>query len=492
LRLPAASEAVVVTLPQIAKGRRLRRRVWACRGAAARVAGWVLAVAAAGAAVPGGGSAAVVTAALQPPAAAAPAAADAAGAVSPIRGRLESAAPLVFAGEPLHAALLRRFYAAHDYRPVWPTYPAQAQALLGAVMDAGAQGLDPDLFHAPLLRHPAALPPLDRELLLSDAFLSYADALARGVLPVDIRMDDEDLTPPPFDVAAVLDEAIASPDPAAAIAALAPQSPAYLALRRALQRYRSEAAAAADPAAAARVHDIEVNLERLRWLPRRLPPDRVWVNTATAQLTLYRAARAVFTTRVVVGQVSKQTPEFTSTIDSVLFNPPWNVPPSIARAEILPKLDEDPDYLARHHMVWRANGTIQQLPPSALGRLKFEMADRFDVYLHDTPERFLFRRADRRKSHGCVRVQHPRALAALLFDEPVAAIDRAIARGITYARALPAPIPVFIVYQTAFLDPAGRIAFVPDVYHRDAEIWQRLHPIHQAPVAQHQPGERNG
>ena len=123
-----------------------------------------------------------------------------------------------------------------------------------------------------------------------------------------------------------------------------------------------------------------VNMERLRWLPRSMPADRVVVNTANASLVLYRDNRPIFTTRVVVGETDKQTPELQTTIDGVLFNPPWNVPPSIARSEILPKLAMDPGYLARHHMVYRRNGAIQQLPGphAALGQIKFQMPNRFE------------------------------------------------------------------------------------------------------------------
>ena len=88
------------------------------------------------------------------------------------------------------------------------------------------------------------------------------------------------------------------------------------------------------------MREIEVNLERQRWLPRRLPAERVWVNAADARLVLYLADRPVFSTRVIVGQDGRpnQSPEFHATIDGVLFNPPWNVPESIATEEILPKI----------------------------------------------------------------------------------------------------------------------------------------------------------
>ena len=147
----------------------------------------------------------------------------------------------VIAGERLNVDLLRRFYARHGFAPVWTNRQAQANSLINAVLRAGDHGLAPELFHANLLRPPAALPPLERELLLSDAFLSYANALAHGAVPVERRTDDEVLTPEPIDVAAVLDAAIDRPDPAAVIEALAPTTPTYRVLREALQRIMARA-----------------------------------------------------------------------------------------------------------------------------------------------------------------------------------------------------------------------------------------------------------
>jgi murein L,D-transpeptidase YcbB/YkuD len=432
---------------------------------------------------------------------------------SDLKTRIEGTGSPYAAGEKLHGTLLRQFYAQYNFQPVWGARPAPAKALLALVLRAEEHGLDPGLFHAAALRNPSTLSPIDYELLLSDAFLAYADALARGAVPIETRLDDEDLTPEPIDIPATLATAIAGPDPAAVIAALAPASPTYQALRRALQQYRAgagdntgnrETGGARDDGRAAlrhpgrglagrsadtRLHQIIANLERQRWLPRNLPADRVWVNIANAQLVFYRGDRPVFTTRVIVGQNTWQTPELRTSIDSLLFNPPWNVPPSIASLEILPKLGQDPDYLARHHMVRRSNGAIQQLPGAgtALGQIKFEMPNRFDVYLHDTPQKTLFSRDNRRQSHGCVRVQNPRELGALLLGEPIEAINRGIATGYTNRRMLPAPVPVFLVYQTAYLDEGGALEFHPDVYQRDDEIWQRLHPARQAPVAQREP-----
>src|SRR5260221_81393 len=488
----ATSEAIVSTPAALPPGRVIAQRGFAATAATAIAAAlWLLPLPACAADI-GTGTA---VAALQQGEAAS--ATIPGGSESEIQAKLDAPGGLAIPGERLRADLLRQFYSTHNYQPVWATHQAQADALLRAVSRAGEHGLDLELFHAAALANPARLPPLDRELLLSDAFLSFADALARGAVPIEARYDDGDLKPEPVDVGMELDRAMASPDPAAIIEALAPQTAAYKLMQQALRAHQagtSAEPAQIGPAGArghlaqqklyggasppthlnneARVRQIAVNLERLRWLPRSLPPDRVWVNTANASLVLYRDNRPVFMTRVVVGETDKQTPELQTTIDSVLFNPPWNVPPSIARSEILPKLAMDPGYLSRHHMVYRRNGAIQQLPGphAALGQIKFEMPNRFDVYLHDTPMKALFSSDDRRRSHGCVRVQNPRELASLLLQESADAVNRGVATGYTHRQSLPASTAVFFVYQTAFADPEGRIEFRPDFYQRDDEI----------------------
>jgi len=424
--------------------------------------------------------------AADPPATRAP---TAAASTDAALGRLLNSTPeLIVTGRRLNLALLRRFYARHGVAPVWSTRKAQANALLNAVLHASEHGLDPDLFHADLLRSVATLPPAYGELLLSDAFLSYADALARGAMPVERRRDDEVLAPAPIDVAAALDAAIASPDPAAVIEALAPATPTYRLLRQALQR--------SDAMPADHRRAIEVNLERERWLPRPLPPDRVWVNAADEQLVLYRNDQPVFSTKVIVGQDEQrnQSPEFAATITGIFFNPPWNIPPDIATNEILPKINGDPNYLARHNMVMLPGGGVQQLagPNSGLGQLMFQMQNRFDVYLHDTPSKNLFGRTDRRISHGCIRVEDPRELAALVMQQPIDAIDQKIAAGATTLNALPRPVPVFVVYQTAFADDDGRLQFRPDVYRRDGEIWTYLHPDRRSLVQRDASGQPGG
>lgn len=383
----------------------------------------------------------------------------------------------IVAGEVLDGTLLRRFYARRGFEPVWTTRPALAARFAECVLRSADHGLDPDLFHASLLWRAAMFPPLRRELLLSHAVLAYAEALSAGGVPAGRRLPREDLLPEPVDVAAVLDRALESADPVGVIESLAPATETYSALREALRRHRSGAAAA--PGAADPRPLIAANLERQRWLPRRLPADRVWVNVADQRLVVYRDDRPVFTTRVIVGEETerKQSPEFHAVIEGAFLNPPWIIPADIVAAEILPKLEEDPEFLARNGIALRPNGEAEQAPgPHAgLGVIMFDMPNRFNVYLHDTPDKTAFDRENRRLSNGCIRVEKPLHLAALLMGEPLEAIHERVATGETVRKPLREPVPVFVLYHTAFTAKDGRLEIRPDFYGRDVTLWRRLH-----------------
>jgi murein L,D-transpeptidase YcbB/YkuD len=233
-----------------------------------------------------------------------------------------------------------------------------------------------------------------------------------------------------------------------------------------------------DRTTASRLRLIEANLERQRWLPRELPADRVWVNVPDQQLVLYRDDRPVFITRVVVGEATdrKQSPEFSTMIESALFNPPWIIPHDIVDADIRPMLKQDPLYLVKNKIVLLPNGDAEQAPgPQAgLGAVMFEMPNRFDVYLHDTPDKEAFSRENRRMSNGCIRVQNPLEFAALLMEEPLDVIQKKVATSGTVRRALPKPVPVFVLYHTAFASAARDLEIRPDFYGRDEALWERL------------------
>ena len=235
--------------------------------------------------------------------------------------------------------------------------------------------------------------------------------------------------------------------------------------------------AALNVSAAERVQQIKVTLERWREMPRSYPATRIVVNIAAAELTLYRDGEAALTSRVVVGDVDHPTPVLSARIVSALFNPPWNVPASITKKEIAPKLKHDPGYLDRNHYVY-VGSHLQQTPGpwNALGGVKFELPNPLDVYLHDTPAKPLFNKPVRTASHGCVRVQQARPLASTLLGEswPPEAIDQAIAAGETKRVYLKTVVPVYLLYLTAFTDEDGTAEFREDVYSRDNALAEAI------------------
>ncbi len=182
--------------------------------------------------------------------------------------------------------------------------------------------------------------------------------------------------------------------------------------------------------------------------------------------------------RTVVGAVDHPTPVLAARMNAIIVNPPWNVPISIARDELLPKYEQDPTYFERNRYVFvgREGGLrVQQLPGrgNALGTLKFEMPNIFDVYLHDTPTQ-LFTRPARALSHGCVRVERPSELARyMLSPQPgweLGDIKRAIASGDTQRIPLTRTLPVYLLYWTAYVAPDGVVQFRDDIYGRDEHL----------------------
>ena len=234
-----------------------------------------------------------------------------------------------------------------------------------------------------------------------------------------------------------------------------------------------------------RVVQIEANLERWRWLPAALPADRIQVNIAAAVLTLFRGDQPVTSMRAVTGRPDDETPMLASTIRSIVINPPWNVPDSIASKELWPKEHAHHGYLAAHGFkVIKTDGGGERLQQaagtrSALGRIKFDFVNPYGVYLHGTPVHGTFSSYERLKSHGCVRLEHPDTLAALLLrDDPrwsdADSVDHAIATRVTSRAALPQPIAVYLLYWTAFASPDGRIGFRADPYGWDDALVSRL------------------
>ena len=225
-----------------------------------------------------------------------------------------------------------------------------------------------------------------------------------------------------------------------------------------------------------RARQIALNLERRRWLQRDLAPERIEVNTAAAIMVYWKDGRPVHSNRVVCGSPDNQTPSLEKQFASVVANPPWYVPASIARNEILPK---GPGYLRANNMFITDAGTVVQRagPTAALGYVKFELRDSYAIFLHDTPSKAAFNLAMRQRSHGCVRVQDAVEFARLLLSpDPalLAQFDEAQDTRETKRIQTGREITVRLLYWTAFVDGQGRVAFREDVYGRDDKLAEAL------------------
>jgi murein L,D-transpeptidase YcbB/YkuD len=254
------------------------------------------------------------------------------------------------------------------------------------------------------------------------------------------------------------------------------------------------------------IKQIIINMTRWRWQEHDLGEKYILVNIANFDLTAFESRREAFSFPVIVGKFQHQTPVFSDRIIYIEFNPYWNIPPSIARNEELPKLRKDPHYLVKRHIrlfsCWSADaGEIDSRtvdwknvgwtrmgryklrqdpgPWNALGQVKFVFPNKYDVYLHDTPTQNLFSRTKRDFSHGCIRVSDPSGLAAFVLKDASGTwtpeeIDNIIKEGERVVIHLPEPLPVHITYQTSWVDKKGIIYFNRDVYGRDKKLLKAL------------------
>ncbi|HET9982861.1 MAG TPA: L,D-transpeptidase family protein [Longimicrobiales bacterium] len=241
-----------------------------------------------------------------------------------------------------------------------------------------------------------------------------------------------------------------------------------------------------------RIADLRLSLDRWRWLPRELGKRYIVVNVAGFELEMIEDGRPMEIMNVVVGKEGWDTPIFSDTMESLIVNPSWNVPVSIARAEVLPALRRDPGYLHAHHFdVVKGERVVDAStvdlsragtyrfrqrpgPDNALGRLKFMLPNNDNIYLHDTPAGQLFSRTDRAFSHGCIRVERPQELARALLrrvtDTPPEGLDAILAGGAETTIRFREGVPVYILYFTAWVDEDGTVRFLHDVYGRDEEL----------------------
>ena len=253
-----------------------------------------------------------------------------------------------------------------------------------------------------------------------------------------------------------------------------------------------------------RIEQIKINMERFRWLPQYIAPRYIQVNIPSFHLDVIQNGKMVLTMPVVVGKPYWNTPLFSADMTYIILNPYWNIPRSIALEETLPKIRVDAEYLSKHNIRvfqgWK-NGSTEIDPSSIdwslvgnhnlqyrfrqnpgpynpLGRIKFMLPNGYNVYLHDTSKKSLFKKQRRDFSHGCIRVENPIGLAQyVLSTEPgwtKEKIESEIRNGKSQSIILPQPIPVYLVYFTAWVDDQGDVQFRDDVYGRDGALYQAL------------------
>jgi murein L,D-transpeptidase YcbB/YkuD len=247
------------------------------------------------------------------------------------------------------------------------------------------------------------------------------------------------------------------------------------------------------------IQKLVLNMERVRWLPRKLGARHILVNQAAFELRVVDNDDITWSTKVIVGKPETQTAVFSDRMETVVMNPYWGVPQSIIRYEMMPYLARDRSYLDRlgyevlnsngrrvssRSVNWWAYGgkipySVRQPPgdDNALGRIKFLFPNSHDIYMHDTPTKKLFAETVRAFSHGCVRVENPRELAEHVLGWDRERIDEMIATGENRNVKLSEQIPVHLNYFTAWPDASGKIAFHVDIYSRDSRLDKALNTI---------------
>jgi murein L,D-transpeptidase YcbB/YkuD len=258
-----------------------------------------------------------------------------------------------------------------------------------------------------------------------------------------------------------------------------------------------------------RIRQVVLNMERWRWLPQELGSRYILVNIANFELDVVEAGREVMTMRVAVGRPFRKTPVFSDRMTHLVLSPYWHVPTNLAVQDKLPEINRlGTEWFARNNMrVFQGWGSAQQAvdpaavdwsrlgagnfpyhlrqdpgPSNALGRVKFMFPNRFNVYLHDTPGREIFARTERAFSSGCIRIEKPLELALYLIggqgwtrETIQAVVDARVERTVNLVE----PVPVHLLYWTAWADPQGTLNFRRDIYDRDAPLAAAL--AEQAP-----------
>ncbi len=381
------------------------------------------------------------------------------------------------------------YYASRGDAPLWlddhGQWTAQAHAVFQRLQLAAKDGLDLSAYHVYTLDQGPTASLAMGDVALSEAVAAYAFQASGGrVNPADIsRLIG--LRPKIVQPAQALARTSQAIDADAALRAFNPPQAGYLALRKKLEQLReAPVARLADAGPSPRDSvgvavmsprrqsalkaELIANMEFWRWLPRHLAADRLMVNVPEFYARLYRDNQLILSTPVIVGKPKTHSPLFSSKISYLIVNPSWNVPQSIIRKEMAHDLDK---WRRKGFIIRRIDGRLHiRQPPgddNALGRIKFEFPNKYAVYLHDTNQRYLFRRSVRAFSHGCIRVDNPLDLAVALL-RPERGWDEARLESMYGPQSrpvyLPEPMPLHVVYFTMRVDENGDLRRFADIY----------------------------
>ncbi|MEO6611483.1 MAG: L,D-transpeptidase family protein [Chitinophagaceae bacterium] len=228
-----------------------------------------------------------------------------------------------------------------------------------------------------------------------------------------------------------------------------------------------------------RLMQVLLNMDRMRWMPQKPVGNLIIVNLPEFMLHVYDGKELLFDMVVVVGKEGTSTMMFNGDLNQIYFSPYWNLPQSIIEKEINPAIARNPNYLESKNMERVGNGIRQRPGPgNALGKVKFIFPNSFNMYFHDTPSKSLFGQDKRAFSHGCIRLAEPQKMAEwLLRNDPswnTEKIVTAMNQTTEKAVKIKDPVPVFVIYYTAWADNDGDLNFRDDVYHHDNDLERKM------------------
>ncbi len=352
---------------------------------------------------------------------------------------------------------------------------SDATALLALVQQSGSLGLNPADYLPEALQ--AAIQGGEGEMLdragMSSFNLLFGD-VRDGRTPKAARIQwlvkDTDAAEFPLD--SLMTRALATKDFAGALASIEPAHPEYKALKAAL---------AATPAANLAQHKlIRANLDRWRWMPRKMADKHVYANVPEYMIRVVTYGKTIASYRSIVGKLSSQTPSLMVPAVGIVVHPPWVLPQSIIREEVGPMIARSPAAARARGYTWTGSGkslsVIQSAgPSSALGFMKIDMPNSEAIFIHDTPNRGLFNRpAPRAMSHGCVRTERAYELGILLgilqSGRDSGELAALIKKGKTEKVPFKDSIPVAITYFTYGTGMDGKVRAFGDIYGRDVAV----------------------